>query len=312
MNEDFLGYVLNLDEPEERGRIEERLRSNPEAAARLEVLRKLTETLEADKDSPPPPPDLVARTIGRVAEYICQQEKRKAPGSDPMINEMMARMTPDRWKTVIEVLDRANAPTRGRRADWIVAGSIMLIAFGLLLAGIPYLRYRNNVQACQNHLREMYRAVEAYADNHNGKYPRVGDPPHETAGAFLAMLHDAGVLPPSDIYHCPAAQPLYPNSYAYTLGYRDLTGQLLGLGHGAGAGEDSLAILADRPSPERTGPNPDHRYGQNVLFMGGNVRFCTSTQVGPDGDDIYRNKNGLIGAGTDIRDVVLGVAGDRP
>lgn len=312
MNEDLLGYLLNLDEPEERSRIEERVRSIPEIAARLEVLRKLTETLEADKDGPTPPPDLVARTIGRVAEYVCQHEQRKTPGSDPMLDEMMARMTPDRWKSVVEVLDRASAPSRGRRADWVVAGSIMLIALGLLLAGVPYLRYRQDVQSCQNHLRELYGGLENFAANHDGMYPQVGQPPHETAGAFLVMLRDAGVLPPSDVYHCPAAQPLYPNSYAYTLGYRDATGQLLGLGHGVGASEESLPILADRPPPDRTGPNPDHRYGQNVLFMGGNVRFCTSTQAGVDGDDIYRNRNGLVAAGIDLRDSVLGVGGDKP
>src|SRR5262249_26213462 len=165
MNEDMLGYLLNLDEPEERSRMAERLRKDPEAAARMEVLQKLTATLEADKDAPPPPPGLVARTIGRVAEYVCQQQPGKVPGSDPMMDAMMARMTPEKWKSVIEVLDRASAPTRARRADWIVAGSIMLIAFALLLAGIPYLRYRNNVQACQNKLRQIFQAVETYADN---------------------------------------------------------------------------------------------------------------------------------------------------
>ena len=33
-----------------------------------------------------------------------------------------------------------------------------------------------------------------------------------------------------------------------------------------------MAILADRP-PDRDGPGPAHRGGQNVLFVGGNVRF---------------------------------------
>lgn len=312
MNEDMLGYLLNLDEPEERSRMAERLHNDPEAAARMQVLRKLTETLEADKDAPPPPPGLVARTIGRVAEYVCLQQPGKLPGSDPMLDAMMARMTPEKWKSVIEVLDRAGTPMRSRRADWIVAGSIMCIAFALLLAGIPYLRFRSNVQACQNQLRQIYQAVETYADNHNGRYPQVGSPPHETAGTFLVMLHESGALAPSSGYFCPAAPLQYPSGYAYTLGYYDPAGQLAGLGRNAGSGENSLAILADRPSPERTGPGPDHRYGQNVLYMGGNVRFCTSTQAGPDGDDIYHNWNGLVGAGANIRDVVLGYASDRP
>ena len=108
-----------------------------------------------------------------MAEHICHQAATPQ-AREPAVQD---RMTPDRWKNVIEVLDRAGTPTRSRRADWIVAGSLVVIAVGLLLAGIPYLRYRSNVQACQNRLRQMYQAIEVYADNHDGKYPKVGEQP---------------------------------------------------------------------------------------------------------------------------------------
>src|SRR5258707_10904526 len=122
----------------------------------------------------------------------------------------------------------------------------------------------------QNQLRQMDQALEIYADNHDGKYPKVGEErPYETAGSFMTMLHDSGSLPAASEYQCPAARPLYPATYAYSLGYRDDNGQLVGLTRGNMSGNDALAILADRPAPERTGPNPDHRYGQNVLFLGG-------------------------------------------
>ena len=39
MNEDLLGYLLNLDVPEERSRTAERLRNDPEAAARRAAVR---------------------------------------------------------------------------------------------------------------------------------------------------------------------------------------------------------------------------------------------------------------------------------
>ena len=192
MNDDLLGYLWNLDDPDERRRVDERLRADSEAARTLEQLRWIGDALGTDKEPPAAPADLAARTIGRVAEHICHQAATPQAG-EPAVQD---RMTPDRWKNIIEVLDRAGTPTRSRRADWIVAGSIAVIAVGLLLAAIPYLRYRNNVQACQNQLRQVYQSLEIYADNHDGKYPKVGEqPPYETAGSFLAILHDSGSLP---------------------------------------------------------------------------------------------------------------------
>ena len=56
----------------------------------------------------------------------------------------------------------------------------------------------------------------------------------------------------------------------------------------------------------------DHRTGQNVLYVGGHVRFCTATKVGIDGDDIYLNQMGAVGAGANRFDTVLGFGGDVP
>ncbi len=313
MIDELLDYVLNLDDPDQRRALESRLRSDPDAARGVAVLKRFVKLLAADQEPPTPPPDLVARTIGRVAEYLCQNEGKSA-GSPSPLEELTQRMSPERWRNIIEVLDRASAaPTRARRADWLVAGSIFAVAVGLLFAGIPYLRDRNDVLACQNQMRQMYQGFETYANLHDGKYPQVGiDPNYQTAGSFLAILRDSGSLPNTGVYACPATQPKRPASYAYTLGYRADDGSIVPLRHSDAQGTDSLAVLADRPLPERVGPNPDHRYGENILFMGGNVRFSTTTFAGPDLDDIYRNRLGLIAAGVDNRDVVLGMGSDMP
>lgn len=312
MNQDLLEYVLNLDDADERCATEARLRSDPDAAKHVVAMRKFVEILAADQEQPAPPPDLVARTIGHVAEYACRHEPPPV-ASEPLIDDLMKKMTPERWRDVAEVLDRASAPGRGRRADWIVAGSIFAIAVGLLFAGIPYLRHRRDLAACQDQMRQMYGAFEEYADLHDGKYPQIGEkPPYLTAGSYLPILRDSGTLPSNAIYSCPAAQPNYPAGYAYSLGYRDQNEQIVGLRHEDSEVTDNLAVLADRPAPERVGPNPDHGYGQNVLYMGGNVRFSTTTLAGPNGDDIYRNKIGMVAAGRSRDDVVLGVGPDVP
>lgn len=312
MNQDLLEYVLNQDEAEQRGVIEARLRADPAAARQVESLRKFLEVLGVDSEQPAPPTDLVIRTIGRVAEYICQHETT-TPSQDPLIDDLMKRMTPERWRDVAEVLDRAELPSRGRRADWIVAGSIFAVAVGLLFAGIPYLRQRSDLMGCQNQMRVAYGALESYADRHEGNYPQVGErPPYQTAASYLTILRDSGSVPGNTVFACPAAQPKYPATYAYTLGYHTANGKIVGLRHNDEDGTDSLAVLADRPSPERVGPNPDHRYGQNVLYMGGNVRFSTTSMAGPNRDDIYHDWDGQIGAGSNMYDVVLGMGADVP
>jgi hypothetical protein len=311
---DLLGYLLKIDEPDERQRIEELLRNDSAVARELAVLRRALEPLEADNEAPAPASDLVARTIGRIAEHVCANGVVKVGTNGPPMEELMARLTPEKWKHVIAALDRAEAPpSRWRRADFVVLASVIVVGFGLVLAALPHLRHRQNLTTCQNNLRQLYQALDAYADVHQDHYPQITDePPHNTAASFVSELREAGMLPDDPGPGCPAG-PGYFATYAYTLGYRDDAGNLQGLRRDPKLPAwDSLPIAADRPAMGRTSPNPDHLNGQNVLFAGGNVRFCTSANVGVDGDDIYRNLSGEPRAGQKLFDTVLGVGGDRP
>jgi len=309
---DLLDYVLNLDEPGDRARVEARLRGDPVVASHVAALRRLVEPLEADREAPEPTPGLVVRTIGRVAEHIRLHGEAPTVAA-PMADDHLARLAPDEWIDVIAHLDRrqSTATSRWRRADLAVAAAIACVALGLVIAAIPYLRHRQNVVACKNQLRELYAAIDAYAGTHRNDLPAVSDePPHNTAGSFAAILRDAGTLPSSVGVGCPAAGPQDFATYAYTLGYRDETGQLRGLNRDTAP--DALPLVGDRPAIGRTTPNPDHRRGQNVLFVGGHVSFCSSGHVGVGGDDIYRNQAMQVRAGVMLWDTVLGVAGDQP
>lgn len=152
--------------------------------------------------------------------------------------------------------------------------------------------------------------------------------PRSLAGAFVPLLHDAGVLNETTPVSCPALGDRPPvnvslsdlekafqsggdgfdelarklsGGYAYTLGYRD--GPVLA---GLRASDpDTLPILADLPAGEGNSPNHG-RLGQNVLYIGGNVRWCTQRTVGQAGDDIYVNKHNLLRAGEGRSDTVLG------
>ncbi len=184
--------------------------------------------------------------------------------------------------------------------------------------------------ACQNNLHLWWGALEKYSDGHANNYPREETGPYAVAGIFVPLLNDAGLvtadmsvgcaaqrfLPTpaystrdlehlyrTDLNGYQAVAPSLARDYGYTLGYRDDSGRLQGLRSDSG---DLLPLLADRPPLARVGDSPNHGgRGQNVLYIGGHVRWCSERTVGIDLDDIFVSKNGLIEAGVNRADSVL-------
>jgi hypothetical protein len=106
--------------------------------------------------------------------------------------------------------------------------------------------------------------------------------------------------------------------YAYSLGYRDPSDNHCGLRRDLDQPDlylPRVPIMADRPAilpGGGRGNTPNHKGGQNVLFLAGNVRFCSTPDVGIEGDNIYLNKEGKVGAGINRWDTVLGCSADKP
>jgi prepilin-type processing-associated H-X9-DG protein len=192
----------------------------------------------------------------------------------------------------------------------LVAACIAFVGFGLVLSGIAKARHDARVAACQNNLRTLYSGLAGYADSDpHGRYPQIGTRTHPTAETFTASLSDLGYLPAGYTPGCPVA---------YTLGFRGANDQVLGLRRPSESTESEVELMpiaADYPSGSAApadGPLSPHGHTMNVLFVGGNVRPTTSPNVGPRGDDIYRNFFGNVAAGASPADAVLGRAGDRP
>ncbi len=78
--------------------------------------------------------------------------------------------------------------------------------------------------------------------------------------------------------------------------------------HGLSTADCDLPILADHQPLLASGSNsPNHGYkGQNVLYVGGHVKWCESPVAGCGGHDIYHNCNGRIEAGLGRDDAPLG------
>ncbi len=309
MDDDLLiAYALGALDPAERAAAEVHLADHPEDAAKVDRLRQALRPLEADRDGYDPPPGLAAAAIARTAEYLV------ARGLLPAVPE--PRAVP---ATAVRLPDAEPVfPAWWRRADALVAAGIAFMAFGLLIAGVGKLRQDRGVAACQDRLRELHVALAGYSEAHAGHYPQVGSERVPVAGAFAVELARAGQLPPGWPVGCPVAPPeppLVPGGaevvpavgYAYTLGYVTPGGGVAGLRRAdfPGATSDWVAVAADLPA----GPHP---HGQNVLYVGGMVRYASTPAAGVNGDDIYRNDAGLVRAGLHSLDASLGRPMDVP
>jgi hypothetical protein len=317
MDDNLVGYLLNNLDAGERRQVEAHLRASPAARARVEKLRQALAPL-AEDDPDQPPPDLILNTLARVAEHRC----RNLPAA-PRPSPHQLESPPRRWS---------------RRADVLVAAVLLLIVGGL---GAPWLvkqwaAYER--EACANNLRAFWLALGAYADRSpDGAFPQVQkEGPQSVAGVFVPVLKDAGTLGSDVSVLCPAQgqrQPLpyttrqleelyqtrrddynlvardLSGSYAYSLGYWE-NNTIRGLHRDDG---DYLPILADRSLAAGQGNSPNHGgAGQNVLFIGGQVRWCTQRTVGWKGDDIYVNKQYQVFAGENHDDTVLGHSDSSP
>ena len=109
------------------------------------------------------------RTLGRVAEYCCQD---------------LPRAPVDR-----NIRGPAASRPLWRRADVLVAATVMLTAAGLGLGWLAHARARGSIAECQNNLRVFYNGLKTYADQNEGKLPNIGavEPPRNVAGMVLPI-----------------------------------------------------------------------------------------------------------------------------
>jgi len=322
LDDNLVGYLLNALDDDGRRSVEVYLRSNPEARRKLARLQELLSALAADRDDPAPPPGLARATLARVREAV----PRTLPAAPP--------------------LSAAQAGARGwwRRTDVLAAAACLLLAVGIGAAWLVSAWQRSDILACQENLHQFHRALTAYSSARpDGAFPQVEDDgPRAAAGVFIPVLADARVLGDDVSVSCPARgrrpapepgqlrklEELYRTDrdgytravkdvagcYAYALGYRDAAG-LHGLRQGVG---DLMPIMADCPPFHEAaagggGNSLSHGgSGQNVLTVGGSVRYCTNRDVGLEGDDIYLNRNRRVLAGLSPTDTVLAVSDAVP
>src|SRR5690606_36349963 len=102
-------------------------------------------------------------------------------------------------------------------------------------------------------------------------------------------------------------------NYGYNMGYQE-NDEILPPRNSHRA---NFPLLADAPhdsQPGRLSNNHDRR-GQNMLFEDGQVRFVNMSNSSGDEsaiDDPLHNRLGIVAAGLDLNDAVLGRSNDHP
>jgi prepilin-type processing-associated H-X9-DG protein len=320
MDENLLGYLLDALDPATHRQVETYLRDNPEGRRRLEQLRQALAPLAADRDTIGPPPGLVVRTIGRVAEHRCRP--LEIPAAPPVLSARSSWTGRSRW----------------RRPDVLVAAAVLFLAVSLVPSALIYVRRAHARLACANNLRELHHGLTTYADLHDGRFPQVAsEGRHAVAGIVAPMLADAQCLPQALAVDCPAASdgtwrcwsleevdamapeefrqvaPRLAGTYSYALGFRDEAGGLYGYTRSDNGGLPLMADMAPRdPNDISHGNSPNHGGGQNVLYIDGSVKFATNRYVGVNGDDIFLNRENRPEAGVEATDSSLGTSADHP
>jgi prepilin-type processing-associated H-X9-DG protein len=325
MDDLLVGYLLDaLDEPTRR-QVEIYVAQNSAAREKLALLEQALEPLAADEDAPPPSPRLVELTLARVAERICtgMKDLDELPQAPPISRSSIG-----------------SGHSWWRRIDVIIAASIMLTIIGIGLTVLGTLRAPSSdalTVSCKNNMMQYYFGFQQYRQIHR-RFPDVSsEAPRDVAGMFVPMLIEAGVLPDGTSTRCPGIgsptmgqlpleslrtmneedfdkyAPSLSMCYAYSLGYRDQQGIYHAPGAPPHLSWSQMPLLADRPPAEGINSNSINHglTGQNVLFADGHVRFLTTRKIGVD-EDIYTNRDGRVGAGLDVSDIVLGYSAARP
>lgn len=314
MDEHLVDYLLESLDPVTHHRVEGHLRQHPEARAKLDLLRQAMAPLAEDVGDPDPPPGLALRALARVAEYRCALPT--APPPSP------GERTAGSWRGL-------------GRAEWAVAACLLLLIGGLAVPAIAQGQRRYQRVACANNLHRFHTNFNVFADlNERGEFPRVEEHgPHAIAGIFVPTLTDRGLAQDVSI-DCPAQGRRSPlpysldelatmarndparfeavasqlaGQYAYCLGYEQ-GGRLCGLRRNSG---DLLPIMADCAGHGLNSDNHGGR-GQNVLYVGGQVRWCELPTVGENNDHVFVSHNNRVEAGVRRSDTVLGSSAARP
>lgn len=313
IREQLLGYLLDALDDTESQEVERCLAGSPQLQHELESLRASLRPLAALNEEFQPPDGLAGRTCEMVAEHggFCRPvPAAPLPGVAPPSAS---------WSL----------------ADLVVVAGVCAIAAMLFFPALANSRYVAQITRCQNNLRIIGLGLVDYSDKvGGGHFPQVPCRGNRAfAGVYAPILREYGYLTDPRVLLCPSSphsdqlrvfrvptlaeidaanerciaslRETAGGSYAYNLGV------VVGGEHQAprNQGRWAFAIMADTP-PARFDAVPNVAIhagrGYNVLYEDGHVCLEPLRGDRPTFDDPFRNRRGVVEAGVDENDAVVG------
>lgn len=317
----LLGHLLGVLEDHEQQEMAERLQREPRLDEELDRVRRWLEPLEAARTDFTPPPGLAERTSRFVAAHAAPD------GPAPL----------QRPASYAETSPSA-ASDGFRWVDVVAAAAVLIAASLLLIPAVHSSRFNARLVACQNNLRELGLALIKFSRSHDGYFPAIparGKLAFD--GIYVALLRSDGLLSDSRWLICPGSpqadgrelpevtyeeleaaseeelsrlRPTIGGSYGMHLGHFED-----GAYHNTrNLGRVFFPILSDVPAFGQAGFQSLHHggRGQNVFFEDGHVDFLTTPRPYPHADHIFLNAAGVVAAGVDADDAVIGTSEARP
>jgi len=317
MRELLIRYLLGELEPHEHDAVQQQLAASPELRRELAQLRSCFAASCRDDEPDEPPRGLAERTSVWVAE---------SDSYDAL---------PKRGTAIADAHDPPAGVLGWSLADLTVAGGVILAVSMLLFPALRDSRDGSRRVQCQNNQRQLGRLFLAFADNNGGYMPWVQ--PNENSGIFAVRLVERNYISAEDLKRllvCPdspqaklikahQAMVMIPTqeelngmsedelakarawmspTYAYCFGFR--VGNQY---HYIPSGGFRTPVLCDAPGTEGDGMSPNHSGAVNqVLFADGRVAVLTSVKLQAGQDDFFHSIRGVVEAGFEREDSVLG------
>ena len=330
MREDLLGYLLNALDDAERKRVSEALQRDPQLRQELEVLRRQLRPLDATNVDFEPPAMLAELTCDLVED--CAEER-------PFVVPAKGPRSAGRPR-VRSAASEACVPSGvWSAADTIVVAGVLLAVSLIFFPAIAGSRYRAQVTACGENLRNLGFALAGYSEHHQGFFPSIPVSGNRSAaGIYAALLREALYLDDPRVVLCPGSRlaargaefriptlaELDRDSRAAAVGIAAEHGWRLRLRSGirgqrrlhdatqSGALQCRPARGCAQPAPAGSAKQQPRRARPECPVPGPTHRISPSPQSEPLGDDLFRNRYGYVEAGLDERDSVLVPSNARP
>jgi len=290
----------------------------------LERLRLALKPLAGDRDVLPAPTGLAGRTMRFIVE---QEAAARAAANRPLPQPrgLSAEEAPPRGRGGRAWIDRAIIAASALAACVLVAP--------LLLDSIAQSRARR----AERNLLKTSGALQGYADAHRVFPTPPSTGPLSRAGLYAPTLvseqrlvADDGTLvcPDSKLsrsgtFRVPTLEEVeravgtlqyeamvqtMGGDYGYTLGHRDASGKLQ---PNRDRRRAHHPLMADAPNDggERSSNHPDGLH--HVLFEDGHVKRLMPNDLHTD-DHLFKNHDGVVAAGVDEEDAVIGDSHHQP